>query len=96
MALSPAGAYMRFSRRAWLADSRSCSVPIDCTLAATTGAAGAAAAGAEAGAGAAVSSLPEQAASASARATGSHRRAAVIVETCDILLPFRRRRDVNH
>ncbi|KAG1219916.1 hypothetical protein G6F63_015629 [Rhizopus arrhizus] len=87
---------MRFSRSAWLADSRSCSVPIDCTLAATTGAAGAAAAGALSGAEAGASSLPEQAASASARATGSHRRAAVIIETCDILLPSRRRRDVNH
>gem|GEM_PF-7096427 len=96
MALSPAGAYMRFSARARLAESRSCSVPIDCTLAATAGAAGVVAgAAAPSAAGAGVSSLPEQAASASARATGIHRRAAAIVVTCDILLPFRRRRYVS-
>ncbi|MNI48942.1 hypothetical protein D3C73_1035330 [compost metagenome] len=92
MALSPAGAYMRFSRSAWLADSRSCSVPIDCTLAATAGAAGAAATGAAApgAVGAGVSSLPEQAARANARATGNHRRAAAIIATCDILLPSKK------
>ena len=51
MALSPAGAYIRFSRRALAAPSRNWSTPIACTLAATTvagGLVGAAAAGAAA------------------------------------------------
>lgn len=76
MALSPAGAYMRFSRSALLASSRSSSVPSDWTLADTAGAAGAAvgAAGAVGVAGA-VSSLPEQADRATSRIIGANRRA---------------------
>ncbi len=79
---------MRFSRRALLARSRSSSVPIDCTLADTAGAAAGVAAGAATGAAGAGSSLPEQAARATSRANGASRRSEAIVLTCDIQLPF--------
>ncbi len=79
---------MRFSRSAWLADACNCSVPIDCTLAETGGAAGAVAAGAVAGAAAgAASSCLEQAASAASSKTGATRRAFANVVTCNMLPP---------
>ena len=95
MALSPAGAYIRFSRKALAAPSRNWSTPIACTLAATTVAgglvgAGAAAAGvlslvgagAVAGAGADGSGL-EQAASATvnSRQAPSRERAGMFLHS---------------
>src|SRR5262245_13080644 len=81
MALSPAGAYIRFSRSAWLAASRSWSAPMACTVAATAGAGGVAGdawvgwlAAAGVGAAGAASSCLEQAPSAAARSRHAHSR----------------------